>query len=249
MRVLSATDATKELVVLRPWRTHTPMATIGEVLDNAGGALMIGGCLALRPLLRPHYSRWGATDEEVMQRLPGDGRTPNATVIQTMAVTVRAMAATIWPWLAQIGQERAGLYSYELLENIARCGIHNADHVEPAWELQVGDRVRLGPPGYPVHAVVGLERNQWLLLAGADLKTGIVDPPPQPGQVQYTNYSWVFYLDERQGGTTRLIMRNRLEYAPHTFGLKFIWEWSTDPIGFVMTRRMLLGIKERAERR
>ncbi len=224
------------------------MSTISEVLDNVGGALMIGGCLALRPLLRPRYSRWGATGEEVMRRLPGDERTPNATVIQTMAVTVRAPAATIWPWVAQIGQERGGLYSYELLENIARCQMHNADQIEPAWELQVGGRVRLGPPGYPVYAVVGIERNRWLLLAGADFKTCQPAPIPAPGATEFINDSWVFYLDERSDGTTRLITRTRLDYAPHTFGQKLTWEWSTDPIGFVMTRRMLLGIKERAER-
>ena len=162
------------------------MITTSAVLDNVGGALMIGGCLALRPLLRPRYSRWGATDEEVMRRLPGDERTPNATVIQTMAVTVRAPAATIWPWVAQIGQERGGLYSYELLENIARCQMHNADHIEPAWELQVGGRVRLGPPGYPVYAVVGIERNRWLLLAGADFKT--CQPAPDTGAGRHGVY-------------------------------------------------------------
>ena len=55
-------------------------------------------------------------------------------------------------------------------------------------------------------------------------------------------------LDERPDGTTRLVTRNRLDYAPRTFGMRMMWEWITDPLGFVMTRRMLLGIKERAER-
>jgi hypothetical protein len=224
------------------------MTTTSEVFDNLGGALLIGGCLALRPLLRPRYARWGATDAELARPLPGDERVPDPVLVQTMAVTIHAPAAKVWPWLAQIGQERGGLYSYELLENLARCQMRNADRVEPAWELQVGDRVRLGPPGYPVDAVVALERNRWLLLAGADLATGVAAPLPQPGQVEYTNYSWVFYLDERPDGTTRLITRNRLDYAPRPFGLRLVWEWITDPLGFVMTRRMLLGIKERAER-
>jgi hypothetical protein len=224
------------------------MTTTGEVFDNFGGALMIGGCLVLRPLLRPRYARWGATDDEVGRPLPGDERVPNPVLVQTLAVTIQAPAAKVWPWLAQIGQERGGLYSYELLENLARCQMHNAEQIEPAWELQAGDRVRLGPPGYPVHSVVGLERNRWLLLAGADIATGAVAPLPQPGQAEYTNYAWVFYLDERPDGVTRLITRNRLDYAPRPFGLRLMWEWITDPLGFVMTRRMLLGIKERAER-
>jgi len=224
------------------------MTTANDVFDNLGGALMIGGCLVLRPLLRTRYARWGATDAEVLRRLPGDERVPNPVLVQTMAVTVNASAAVVWPWVAQIGQERAGLYSYELLENIARCDMHNAARVEPDWELHVGDRVRLGPPGYPVDAVVGVERNRWLLLAGADPQTATVAPLPQPGQAAYVNYSWVFFLDEQLDGKTRLITRNRLDYAPRPFGMRVMWEWITDPLGFVMTRRMLLGIKERAER-
>ena len=224
------------------------MTTTSEVLDNVGGALMIGGCLALRPLLRPrrlplggyrrrsHAAAARRRAHAQCNRHPDDGS------------DCPRPAATIWPWMAQIGQERGGLYSYELLENIARCQMHNADHIEPAWELQVGERVRLGPPGYPVYAVVGIERNRWLLLAGADFKTCQPAPIPAPGATEYINDSWVFYLDERGDGTTRLITRARLDYAPHTFGQKLTWEWSTDPIGFVMTRRMLLGIKERAER-
>ncbi len=224
------------------------MTTMSEVFDNLQGALLIGGCLLLRPLLRTRYARWGASDAEVMRRLPGDERVPDPVLVQTLAVTVEAPPAAIWPWLAQIGQERGGLYSYELLENLARCDMHNATAIEPAWELQTGDRVRLGPPGFPVHAVAGVQRNHWLLLAGADIHTGIAEPLPQMGQAAYTNYSWVFYLDAQPDGTTRLITRNRLDYAPRPFGMRLVWEWLTDPMGFVMTRRMLLGIKERAER-
>lgn len=223
------------------------MATINEMLENVGGAGMIAGSVVLRPLVQPRYRRWNATDEEVRRRLPGDERVPTPLVTQTMAVTVEAKAEDVWPWLAQIGQERGGLYSYELLENLARCDIHNADQIVPEWELQVGDRVRLGPEGYPVHRVVGLERNRWLLLAGADLKTGLVDELPKPGQAQYVNFSWVFYLDEQAGRSTRLITRNRLDYAPRTLASRLMWEWFTDPIGFVMTRKMLLTIKQRAE--
>ena len=101
--------------------------------------------------------------------------------------------------------------------------------------------------GYPVHKVVRLERGRWLLLAGADIKTGEVPDLPKPGQSDYTNYSWVFSLDERADGTTRLITRTHLDYAPRSFALKLTWEWFTDPIGFVMTRRMLLEIKQLAE--
>ena len=71
---------------------------------------------------------------------------------------------------------------------------------------------------------------------------------PAPDQTEYTNYSWLFYLHQRPDGATRLITRNRLDYAPRSFAFKLIWEWFTDPIGFVMIRKMLLEIKQRAEK-
>jgi hypothetical protein len=208
---------------------------------------MIAGTVILRPLLASGYRRWNTVGDEATRALPGDERVPAPAITQTLAVTINARPEAVWPWLAQIGQERGGLYSYELLENLARCQIRNADRIVPEWELQVGDLVRLGPPGYPVHKVVGLARGHWLLLAGADIKTGEVPDPPKPGQAEYTNYSWVFFLEERPDGTTRLITRSRLDYAPRSFALKLTWDWATDPIGFVMTRKMLLGIKQRAE--
>ncbi len=91
------------------------------------------------------------------------------------------------------------------------CQMRNADRVVPAWEMKVGDQMRMGPQGYPVNQVVALERGRWLLMAGADLKTGIAAPLPQPGQTTYINYTWVLYLDERPDGTTRLISRTRLD--------------------------------------
>ncbi len=158
------------------------MTTIKDVLENIGGALLIAGNIVLQPSTRTHYRRWGATDDEVKRPLPGDERVPNPLTTSTLAVTIHAPACEVWPWVAQIGQERGGLYSYELLENLARCKMRNANRIVPEWELQVGDLMRMGPPGYPVNGVISLERGHWLLMAGADLKTGIVDPLPQPGQ-------------------------------------------------------------------
>ena len=224
------------------------MSSFKEILENIGGAAMVAGTVILRPLLVSRYQRWNTTGDETTRPLPGDERVPTPLVTQTLAVTINASPASVWPWLAQIGQERGGMYSYDMLENIARCQMHNADEIVPEWELQVGDLVRLGPPGYPVDKVVDMQRGHWLLLAGADIKTGEVPDPPKPGQTEYTNYSWVFYLQERPAGRTRLITRSHLDYAPRSFALKMIWEWFTDPIGFVMTRKMLLEIKQRAEK-
>jgi hypothetical protein len=224
------------------------MTTLHEVLDNIGGALRIAGNLIFQPITRSHYRRWGATDEEMQRALPGDERVPNPNVLTTMAITIDAPASEIWPWVAQLGQERGGMYSYELLENLARCKMRNADRVVPDWEMKVGDQMRMGPQGYPVNQVVALERGHWLLMAGADLKTGFADPLPQAGQTTYINYAWVLYLDERPDGTTRLISRTRLAYAPRTLAFKLMWEVLTDPIGCAMMRKMLLTLKQRAEK-
>jgi hypothetical protein len=223
------------------------MATLHEILDNLGGALRIAGNLISQPITRSHFRYWGATKDDRQRVLPGDERVPNSIVTTTLAVTINAPASEVWGWIAQLGQERGGMYSYELLENIAKCNMHNADRVVPEWEMKVGDQMRMGPQGYPVNQVVALERGRWLLMAGANLKTGIADPLPQPGQATYINYTWVLYLDERPDGTTRLISRTRLDYAPRTFGFKLMWEVFTDPIGCVMTRKMLLTIKQRVE--
>ncbi len=223
------------------------MTTFSEVLDNLGGALRIAGNFISQPITRSHFRFWGATKEDRQRTLPGDERVPNPIVTTTMAITINAPVSAVWGWVAQIGQERGGMYSYELLENIAKCKMHNADRVVPAWEMQVGDQMRMGPQGYPVNQVVALERGHWLLMAGANLKTGIADPLPQPGQANYVNYAWVLYLDEQPNGTTRLISRTRLDYAPRTFAFKMMWETFTDPIGCTMTRKMLLTIRQRAE--
>lgn len=224
------------------------MPTFDEILDNLSGAAMIAGAVLLRPFLASRYQRWNTVGDEATRALPGDDHVPAPVLTQTLAVTIDARPSQVWPWLAQIGQERGGLYSYELLENIARCQMRNADRIVPEWELQVGDLVRLGPPGFPVHRVVALERSRWLLMAGADIKTGETPELPIADQTEYTNYSWVFCLQEQPDGATRLITRNHLDYAPRSFALKVIWHWFTDPIGFVMTRKMLLGIKQRAEK-
>jgi hypothetical protein len=223
------------------------MATLHDILDNLGGALRIAGNLIFQPVTRSHYRFWGATKEDKQRALPGDERVPDPMVLTTMAITINAPASEAWPWVAQLGQERGGMYSYELLENIARCQMRNADRVVPEWEMKVGDQMRMGPQGYPVNQVVALERGRWLLMAGADLKTGIAAPLPQLGQATYINYTWVLYLDERPDGTTRIIARTRLAYAPRTFAAKLMWEVFTDPIGCTMMRKMLLTLKQRVE--
>ncbi|MCL7454160.1 MAG: hypothetical protein M8467_14045 [Anaerolineae bacterium] len=207
---------------------------LGESILAAGA---IAGVVVLSPLLQSWYRRWGATETELQLGLPGDRQVPNPKIETTRAITISAPAERIWPWLVQMGQGRGGLYSYEMLENLIGSDIHNADRILPEHqELEVGDKVRLGPEGYPFFTVTEIVPNRALVLAGG----------PQPPEDDAVQWSWVFVLEETDGEDTRLIARNRTDYPP-SLPNWLIWRVFTDPIAFVMERRMLREIKKRAE--
>lgn len=185
------------------------------------------------PLTRPWYASWGATAEEVQRPLPGDELVPTSRLSTTRAITVRAPADAIWPWLVQLGQARGGLYTFQRLENLAGCQIENVGEIrQELQELAVGDVIRLGPEGYPSYTVAQLIDGRALILKtnGDDTTTG----------------TWAFYLEPEGDRATRLLARSRLEYAP-SFANRLIWRGVTDPIFFVMERRMLIGIRDRSE--
>src|SRR5919108_5912683 len=97
-------------------------------------------------VVRPWMLRWGATDEDLRQPLPGDDLVPNPLTTSTRAITVNAPVEAVWPWLAQIGQDRGGMYSYEWLENLAGCQMRNADRIHPEWQHRaIGEVVKLHP--------------------------------------------------------------------------------------------------------
>jgi hypothetical protein len=125
----------------------------------------LASALAAGALLRARCLPWGTTDEEVTTALPGDGLIPHADLTATRAVSVRAGADVVWPWIAQLGQGRGGFYSYDFLENLVGCDIHSADRIVPAWQnIAVGDEVRLAPAVGLV--VASLVRGRSLVLRG-----------------------------------------------------------------------------------
>ncbi|MDX6402237.1 MAG: hypothetical protein QOF27_2843 [Gaiellaceae bacterium] len=192
------------------------------------------GSAALARGGRRRLLRWGATEAEIADLQPGDELIVDANVTATRAITVRRSPDAIWPWLAQLGQGRAGFYSYDALENLLGFDIHSADHVVPDWQqLEVGDEVRLT-------ATVGLkaaivEPGRALVLQG-DLP--IARRPP-------FDSTWAFILCEQPDGTTRLLSRERYGYK--RWWAPFVVE-PTQAMSFVMSRKMLLGIRDRAER-
>jgi len=216
-----------------------------DIVEGIAGAAAIAATLIM-PMIRLWYRKWGATDAEVHRSLPGDDLVPHPTCRYTHAITIRASAAEIWPWLVQMGQGRGGFYSYDWLENLFGLDIHSTDRIIPELQhLEVGDGIRLHPKvSFPVAVI---EPCRALVLhVRANTQTGntfeLTDTMPE----KYLNISWVFFLGELDEGTTRLIVRSRSDYNP-SLGNALIYRVFTEPISFVMDRKMLLGIKERAE--
>jgi hypothetical protein len=194
-----------------------------------------GGAVVAVALRGASYQRWGASDEEVAMVLPGDELLPNADLTATRAVTIVGGADVVWPWIAQLGQGRAGFYSYDFLENLVGCDIHSADRIVPEWQtVDVGSEVKFFPGGGLRVAQVEAERA--LVLCGG---VPIGQKPP------LCESTWAFSLYGRPDGTTRLLVREHYAsnkwWAPVLLG-------PTQLISSLMSRRMLLGIKARAER-
>ena len=204
---------------------------------RAMGALALGTLVVgvLREGRRRHL-RFGATPDEVGADLPGDDLIARPGLTATRAVTIAAPPQDVWPWLVQIGQQGAGFYSYEALENLFGCDIHNADRVVPEWQgTAVGDEVRLFPDGGLT--VAAIEHDRALVLDGG------VAVGEQPSPFSFT---WAFVLRGRPDGSTRLVVRERYGYLTRWAPLL------VEPVqlaSFVMTQKMLRGIRERAERR
>lgn len=198
---------------------------IGTALAAAGaGALAAYVCR-----IRPWHLRWGATDEELNDPLIGDELVPHPKLKATHAVTINAPAADVWPWLVQMGQRRGGFYSYTWLENLVGCHMRNADEIVPEWQnLKVGDKVWLHPKAPPVE------------VAAMEPRRAIVLKP------------WgAFVLHPIDEKTTRMIIRSQGGYEPDLKNvvLNFLlWRVFYEPAHFIMERKMLLGIKKRAER-
>lgn len=179
--------------------------------------------------IRPWHLRWGATAPEFAATLPGDELVPRPLHRDAHAITIRAPIHAVWPWVVQMGQGRGGFYTYTYLENLFGCDIHNADRILPEFQtLRRGDRIRLHPKAPPMR-VVAIEPPRALVLGCR------TDP-----------CSWGFYLREQDERTTRLLVRSR--WGRRLGALHPVIQYLLlEPLDFVMERKTLLGIRERAE--
>jgi hypothetical protein len=209
----------------------------------AAGAVVVAAYVFL---IRPRHLRWGATAEEAISRLPGDDLVPDPRTEATHAVTIDARPEDVWPWLVQLGQDRAGFYSYAWLENLFGCRMRNTYRIVPEWQhLAAGDGV-LFHPKLPRVPVAALEPNRFLVLGGLlDPETGL---PATAGADPATcgATGWAFVLRADGEGRIRLIVRLRGRWPDGLRGWlanRLLWE----PAHFVMERRMLRTVKRLAE--
>ena len=189
-------------------------------LDSIAVAAMLYRLLLRRPILN-----WGATNAEATARLPGDELLEEADGVATRAITIDAPAAAVWPWIAQMGPApRGGAYTYDWIENLLGLDMHSADRVLPEYQHpQVGDTLGYGKNRMRFERV---EPQRVLATRSAD-----------------GNWVWTFILDE-QDGRSRLISRNRFRLPTLAARVGMV---PMEPASLVMERKMLRGIKRRAE--
>ena len=196
------------------------------------GALfrVVLACVALEALyvrfLRRPVLTWGATDAEAAARLPGDELLEDADGVATRAIGIDAPAAAVWPWIAQMGPSpRGGAYTYDWIENLMGLNMHSADHVLPEFQHpEVGETIGDGSNRMRVERAEPEHVLAWRSEDG--------------------NWVWTFVLEERCG-SSRLISRNRFRLPTLAARIGMI---SMEPASLLMERKMLNGIKERAEK-
>jgi hypothetical protein len=194
---------------------------------------LIGVVMLYRGRFRPWMYTWGAREDEVAASLPGDDLVNAHTPRTTRAVTVDAPIDDVWPWLAQIGEDRGGFYSYSWLERAVGADIRNANTIHPEWQnIRVGDTVWLARRYGEVarQVVAAVEPSSHLVLMSPDDFQRV-----QRGE--RASGSWGFYLRE-QDGWTRIVVRGSGGAVGHA---------AFDVAHFVMEQKMIRGIRHRAE--
>ena len=183
-------------------------------------------------LIRPSQLHWGATAQEVDRAMPGDDLVANPTFVATRAITIRGRPEDIWPWIVQMGYDRAGYYGYDLIENVgSKTGIRSAASIVP--ELQHPTTGDVLPISSVAHLTFGaIQPNQYLIWQS--------EAQPHDGA-----FTWALYpVDQNH---TRLVSRIRLRY--HWASGALALDLFTEFADHVAVPRILTGVRNRVEGR
>jgi hypothetical protein len=211
-----------------------------DVLDSIRGTWVIATAF-LTPFLRGRRRRWGLATDQAVRLLPGDELVPRPCWSYTHAIEIDAPTTVVWPWIAQIGVNKAGFYSYQWLENLAGSRLRNSETVHPEWEVRQGQQLLLHPRLPPL-GVVDVKRNLYFVAHAP-----VTDKVQLAGKPWVTS-SWLFLIEPLGPERCRLVSSFRTACSSDlatrlSFGPTLI-----EPISFAMDCRMLEGVKERAER-
>lgn len=211
-----------------------------DVAAGVGGAAIMA--LAwLTPFLRPARSHWGVSAEVAGRILPGDERVPEAQWSWTHGIELDATPDEVWPWVAQLGADRGGFYSYQWLENLAGCEVRNAERIHDEWQTRLGSELSLHPKAPPLR-VVEVDPPRCFIAEGEP------DPEAIAKNEPWAHATWAFVLEPLGDSRCRLISRFRTSCSDDLPTRLMQGPSFVEPVGFAMDRRMLLGIKERVDR-
>lgn len=209
-----------------------------DVESGLGGAAVIIAAM-LTPFLRRARNHWGLDESTAARTLPGDELVPNPGWSWTHGIEIDAPASAVWPWVAQIGADRGGFYSYQWLENLVGCEVRNAERIHDEWQVCKGDSFRIHPKAPPLTVVEVVPESHFVVFGGPD-------PQAVASQRPWVAATWLFFIEPLRADRCRLISRYRCAGSDDVATRLMFGPALMEPIGFAMDRRMLMGIRERA---
>jgi len=204
-------------------RSRTVLLALGSAVTGAAATYLAFG--------RTPCLTWGATKEVVERTMPGDDLLADPDVVSTRAISIDAPPSAIWPWLVQMGSGKGGVYTYDWIENLFGLHMHSTDEILPEFQNPtVGDVEQLGAKG-PRLRIEVLDAERAMVIRSED-----------------GNWVWAFGLYPMPNGRTRLVSRNRIATPGASHVSRLFTTLIMEPGSLIMERKMLLGIKQRAEK-
>ena len=181
---------------------------------------LLYGCLA-----QFYMKTWGVSPEEHQAKMPGDQYFTH--ISSTRGIRINASKEAVWSVAIQLGADRKGFFSYELIERL--LGYIGGQRVDYALDMPIGREI---PGSLEPHK--SFIKYSWTVLASQAYHYFVLS-------------NWgTFLIQEVDASTSKLIVRtntNRVNFIDR------IRDIAIFPFHFIMERKMLIGIKELAESR